>query len=206
MDSPSAPAVGHSDVQLDAARIGTLGGPELVGGNALLRHTVEPGVSVEVDAGVLHVTDSSQYSDLDGYTGRLGVLLHSPDRHVALGAGLGGGLSPTAGGWGSADVHGVISGAHRYIRPMLAGGIGYSTPFGDRTFVVGNTTLQLPRNAIAQVHVGLELGPPTAALILGLSMLHFWPGEDSVVNQTAGGSVPDEIFVAAGIGLRVAIN
>ena len=43
LDSPSAPAPGRSDVQLDAAGIGEMWGPSLVGGNARLRHTVEPG-------------------------------------------------------------------------------------------------------------------------------------------------------------------
>jgi hypothetical protein len=213
MDSPSAPAAGHSDVQLDAAGIGETWGPNLVGGNARLRRTVEPGVSVEADAGVLHVTNPGQGGDRNGYTGRLGVLLHSQDRHWALGAGLGGGLSQTAGNWGSVDVHGVISGAHHYIRPMLGGGIGYSTPFGDRTFVVSQsgedqpgTTLQLPRNVIGQLHVGLELGPPDQALVLGVSGLRFWLREDSRVSMTTASAHLDETFAAVGIGLRIAID
>ena len=213
MDSPSAPAAGHSDVQLDAASIGTMWGPELFGGNARLRHTVEPGVSVEADAGVLHVTNSGEGGDRNAYTGRLGVLLHAPSRHWAFGAGVGGGLSQTAGNWGSVDLHGVVSGAHRYVRPMLGGGLGYSAPFGDRTFVVREpdssqteTTLHLPRNVIAQVNVGLELGPPDKALVLGFSMLRFWLREDSVVSATTESSHQDEVFGAFGIGLRLAVD
>jgi hypothetical protein len=213
IDSPSAPEPGHSDVQLDAAGIGSLWGPELVGGNARLRRTIEPGVSVETDAGVLHVTNPGEASDRNGYTGRLGVLLHSRDKHLALGAGVGGGLSPTAGGWGSVDVHGAISGAHCYIRPMLGGGIGYSTPLGDTTFVVhqaggdgSGTALQLPRNVIGELHLGLELGPPDKALVLGASLLHFWLREGSRVGDPAQFTHEEDDFAALGIGLRIAID
>jgi hypothetical protein len=212
LDSPGAPAAGHSDVEVDAAAIGQLWGPELVDGNARLRHTVEPGVSVEADAGVLHVSNPGEGGDRNAYTGRLGVLLHSHDRHFAFGAGIGGGLSQTAGSWGSADVHGVVSGAHRYIRPILGGGFGYSAPFGHRTFAVREqdskyeTILRLPRNTIAQVQLGLELGPPDLAVVLGASMLHFWPREDSRVNATTDPDPRGESFAAVGIGLRIAVD
>jgi hypothetical protein len=212
MDSPTAPAPGGTDLQLDVARIGTIWGPELVGGNARVRHTLEPGVSVEVDGGVLHVTNPGEGGDRNAYTGRLGVLRHSESRHLALGAGVGGGVSQTAGNWGAVDVFAVLSGAHRYARPMVIGGLGYSAPFGDHTFVVhdpgeeGDTTLRLPRNAIAQVHVGIELGPRHSALVLGASMLRFWRFEDSVVNRTAGDFERDEVFLALGAGLRLALE
>ncbi len=215
MSSPSAPAVGGTDVQLDAATIGQLWGPELAGGNARLRHTIEPGVSLEADGGVLHVTNDGQGGDRNAYTGRLGVLLHSQSRHLAFGAGLGGGTSATAGSWGSADVHAVVSGAHRYIRPMLGVGAGYSAPFGNKTFVVqwndstdgdSQRTLRLPRNLFAQLHLGVELGPPHAAFILGGSVLRFWLREDSVVDR--GGDAPqlEDGYLAVGVGLRLAFR
>jgi hypothetical protein len=215
MDSPSAPAVGSSDVQLDAAAISSgIWGTELVGGNARLRHTLEPGVSIEADTGVLHVTNSGEGGDRNGYTGRIGLLLHSDSRHWALGTGLGGGMSATAGNWGAADVHGVLSGAHRYVRPMLGVGLGYSAPFGDQTFAVHDpdnddnpdTTLQLPRNAIAQVHLGLELGRRDKAFILGISMLRFWLREDSVVSATTAAAQLDQAFIALGVGLRFGLD
>lgn len=212
MDSPSAPAVGHSDVQLDAASIiGEMLGPRLVGGDARVRHTVEPGVALEADGGVLHVTNNGQGGDRNGYTGRLGVLLHSQDRHWGLGAGVGGGLSPTAGTWGAADVHGVVAGTNHYVRPMLGAGLGYSGPLGHHPFTVTlpgesppGTTLQLPHNAIAQLHAGLELGPPDTAVILGLSLSRFWLREDSRVDNPS--SHRQDNFAALGIGLRIAID
>jgi hypothetical protein len=121
----------------------------------------------------------------------------------------------TAGNWGSADVHAVVGGANRYIRPMLGVGAGYSAPFGDKTFVVqwedsddgpSQRTLQLPRNAFAQVHFGVELGPPHAALVVGASMLQFWLREDSVMDR--GGDPPqlEDRYLALGVGLRLAVR
>ena len=158
------------------------------------------------------MTNAGQGGDRNGYTGRLGVLLHSQGRHVAIGAGAGGGMSPTAGGWGSVDVHGVVAGANRHIRPVLGGSLGYSAPFGHRTFGVrepdsaSETVLQLPHNAIAQVHVGLEIGPPDFAVVLGISVLHFWLREDSRVSAMTIARTHDEQFAAIGIGLRIGVD
>jgi hypothetical protein len=215
MSAPgAAPAPGGTDVQLDAASIGTMWGPELVGGNARLRHTLEPGVTLEADGGILHVTNPGQGGDRNGYTGRLGVMLRSESGRWALGAGLGGGTSPTAGSWGAADVYGAVSGKHRYFRPMIALGVGYSAPFGDTTFVVHDpdsddqpmTTLRLPRNVISATHVGIELGPPEAALVVGASMLRFWVRDDSVVQPTEESDPEDEMFLAVGGGFRFTIR
>jgi hypothetical protein len=219
MDSPSAPAAGGTDVQIDGTIMGQLFGPEGLGGNARVRHTIEPGVSLEVDGGVFHVTnhaEAGQTFDRNAYTGRLGAVMHSPNRRWAIGAGLGGGLSDTAGNWGAADVHGMVSGVHELIRPMLGVGLGYSAPFGDQTFMVhhtdedgisGDVTLQLPRNALVQVSVGLELGPRDRAVIIGASMLRFWLFEDSVLSGPgAAEQLRDDAYLALGIGLRLGIN
>lgn len=218
MESPGAPAVGGTDVQLDIARLGApQWGPQVIGGNARLRRTVKPGVSVEAETGVLRVINSNgsgargEAGDRNGYTGRIGVLLHSRDRSMALGAGLGGGLSAAAGNWGAADVHGVIGGTHRHVRPMLGSGLGYSAPFGDETFVVREShgeqaTLRLPRNLFAHVSLGLELGPRDRALVVGASMVRFWLRDDSVVSPTSDGDHESEVFFAIGAGLRLAFD
>jgi len=217
MDSPAAPAVGGFDVQLDAAVIASSGGPDLTGGDARLRRTVAPGLSVEADAGVLHVNNNGDSAGRNGYTGRLGVLVHSPDRHWAAGAGVGGGLSPTAGSWGSVDAHVVVSGASRNVRPLLGAGLGYSAPLGHHRFTVtapcesSPVTLQLPHNTFAGVQAGIELGPPGRAVILGTSILHFWLSESSQVSepsQVSGHAARggDDQFFTLGIGLRVALD
>jgi len=219
MDSPTAPDAGRTDVQLDGTVMGQVFGPEGLGANARVRHTLEPGVSLEVDGGVFHVTNSPEAGDTfdrNGYTGRVGVLLHTPSRHWALGGGLGGGVSNTAGNWGAADIHGMVSGAHELIRPMLSVAFGYSAPFGDQTFTVhysgednesGVATLQLPRNAFLQTSVGLELGPRDRAVLLGASLLRFWLFEDSVLSgPDAGEQQRDDAYFALGIGLRLGLN
>lgn len=215
MSAPgSAPAAGGTDVQLDVATIGQVWGPELVGGNARFRHTLEPGVTIEADGGVLHVTNPGQGGDRNGYTTRLGVMLRDKSGRWAFGAGLGGGMSPTAGSWGAADIFGAVSGKHRRARPMLAVGVGYNAPFGDTTFVVHDpddseqreTTLRLPRTIMMATHVGLEIGPPEVAFIVGASVLRFLSRETSVVHPMTQDSGEDEIFIAAGVGLRIAIH
>jgi hypothetical protein len=211
IDGPGAPPVGKSDVQLDAASISTLWGPELVGGNARLRQTVSPGVTMELDGGVLRVTNAGDGPARNAYTGRLGVLMHGLGGRLALGAGLGGGVSRAAGSWGAADVHGAIAGAHRYIRPILGGGFGYAAPFGNRTFDVREpddkspTTLRLPRNLIAQIDLGLELGPRDKAFLLGGTLSRFWLRDNSEVGDT-GGYDHDDFFVALGIGARFTLD
>ena len=210
MDSPLAPEVGHHDAQIDIAGIGQLWGPELVNGNARLRRTVSPGVVLEGEAGILHVTNAGTGGDRNGYTGRVGVLLQSEDRRAALAIGAGGGTSLVAGSWGSADIGGMLTGKHAWIRPVLAADIGYSAPFGDQTFTVAEedgtqTTLRLPRNIIAKVSLGLELGDRAASMLIGVSMVRFYLSESSVVDSVAE-DYEDDGYLAAGLGIRFALD
>lgn len=205
MQSPMMPAVGHQDVQLDASRIGTIWGPELVNGDARLRHVVAPNVALEADAGMLYLTNDGEGGDRSALTGRLGVLVADRTQRIAVGGGVGGGHSEVAGSWGTIDVGGVITGKHAYVRPTLGGTVGYAKPFGDRTFTVAEpdgttTTLTLPRNLFAQLNIGLELGPRDVAFLVGASVISFWLGE----SDRPGGPVDDDDgFIAIGIGLRV---
>jgi hypothetical protein len=208
MTSPLEPANGQ-DVQVDVARIGNLiWGPELASANARLRRNVEPGLVVEADAGLLHVTNAGDGGSRNGYTGRLGLVRHYDER-LAIGAGAGAGHSDAAGNWGSVDIGGVVSGKHRYVRPVLGGTLGYSRPIGQRrTFTVSEpegaeTTLRLPSNRFAQVNVGIELGPRDQALVLGGSLMKFWLDEVSQVPATEY-STREELFVTLGIGVRFA--
>jgi hypothetical protein len=206
MSSAIEPVTGQ-DVQIDVARIGTLWGPELVGGNGRIRRTLQPGLVAEVDGGILHLTNDGSGGNRNAFTGRVGLVRHLREG-LAVGAGAGGGMSATAGTWGAIDVNGVFSGTHRYFRPVLGGAVGYSVPLEDKTFTVTEedgtrTTLQLPRNRFAQVNLGFEIGPRDTAFLIGGSLIKFWMDETSVVSDED--DYDHEMgFLALGVGLRIA--
>ncbi|MCL4228316.1 MAG: hypothetical protein KJZ91_27945 [Myxococcales bacterium] len=210
LSSATPPAPGQSDASLGVSHIGTIWGPELAGGDARVRHAVRPGVVVEADAGLLHLLNNGRGGSRTALAGRLGVLLTPPadeaaDVKVALQLGAGGGHSRTAGAWGTFDLGAVLSGTHRWIRPLVGVGGGMSRPVGDRTFTVTmpdgeSTTLRLPDNLSAHVTAGVELGRAERALLLGATMTHFWLEESSIVGRTD--EIDDDLFFAVGAAFR----
>jgi hypothetical protein len=217
LDSPNAPAAGQSDAQLGVSRVGTIWGPELVGGEGRIRHAVSPGLVVEGEAGMLHLLNEGSGDSRNALTGRLGLLLRPPEAEdhgarVALMLGVGGGTSRAAGEWASFDANAAIAGTHRWIRPVVTVGGGISRPLGDTTFMVTETdgtvtTLQLPRNLTAQASAGLELGPTHRTLVLGATMTHFWLQEDSILAPLP--EEPEEesdVFFALGAAARFALD
>ncbi len=216
-DSPAAPA-GGTDVQIAAGHTGQIFGPSVGTGGVRLRHTIEPGVIGEVDGGTLRVDNDGDGPNRNAYTGRLGVLLQTAGQHAAFGVGVGGGIAPAAGNWTSVDAGVVVGGGYRYLRPVLGGWVGYSAPAGNRTFTVtagdDRTTLRLPHDLFATVNLGLEIGPPDCALLVGMTVVQFWLREDSVVAhetaRTAGTADPatpqlDQSFVGGMLGFRLAL-
>jgi hypothetical protein len=219
LDSANAPQTGHSDVQMGVSRVGTIWGPELVNGETRVRHAVQPGVVLEADAGLLHVTNDGDGGNRNALTGRLGVMLRPPewethDLRVALNLGLGGGHAPEAGNWGALDVGVLLAGSHRWVRPLVGAGGGFSRPFGEKTFVVTEhdedrtqTTLQLPRNLTANVSAGVELGPTHRTVIIGATMTHFWLQESSIVGEMLeDADENDDLFFALGAAARFSLD
>src|SRR5947199_197636 len=85
MDSPTVPAIGHGDAQLDLAGVSSALGPSLASGGGHVRRSVAPGVTLEGDAGLLRVTNDGSGPGRDAYTGRLGVLWkRDPDARSAV--------------------------------------------------------------------------------------------------------------------------
>lgn len=211
LDSPLTPEVGRDDAQLDVSHIGTIWGPEANSGNARLRHTVSPGVTVEGEAGLLHINNEGTGGDRNGYTGRVGLVLASADQHEALAVGVGAGTSAAAGAWGGVDLGGMLSGTHRLVRPVLEADLGFSGPFDStRRFEVAEpdgdvTTLRLPRNITAKVSLGLELGDRATSVLVGASLVRFWLLENSVVGSTDT-EYEDEAYLAIGAGLRFSVD
>jgi hypothetical protein len=211
MESPLAGPPGHSDLQLAVGHAGTgVFGPSLSTGAGSLRTTVEPGVVVEAEGSVLKVDNQGDTSapSRTGYTGRLGVLLQSDDQRSALVLGAGAGTSPATGAWAAADVGGVLTGKNHWVRPVLGSAVGYSAPLDNHTFVVYDDhdpiTLQLPRNIYARLDLGLEIGPPGRALLLGVSIAQFWLMTPDIVD----GDKPhtEETYGMIGIGTRISLD
>ncbi len=216
LESAGAPDVGHDDVQIGVSRIGTIWGPELVAGDTRVRRAVTPGVVVEGEAGIMHLLNEGGGDNRNAITGRVGVLLRPPEYatqelRVALLLGLGGGHAPAAGNWGTFDIGAVLSGSHRWIRPLVGASAGMSRPFSDTTFMVteangDTTTLQLPRNLTAQFTAGLELGHQDKALVLGATMTHFWLAEPRILAPEPDSIEDRDVFFALGAAARFALD
>ena len=211
MDSPITPAPGHGDAQLDVAGVNTIFGPSLGASNGRMRRAVTPNVTVEGDAGWLHVANAGDGPSREAFTGRLGVMWKSdPSSRSAVMAGVGGGYHDATGPWGAVDVGGVISGHHRWIRPVLAADLGYSGPFEHRTFNVmdgdATTTLRLPRNITTAVSLGVELGPPDMTVFAGVSFAQFWLLESSRVPAGDSSDWGDDLYGMLGLGVRIATD
>ena len=146
----------------------------------------------------------------DAYTGRAGIQLQGVDNKVrgALTAGLGGGYSPVAGGWTSVDLGASVGGTHRWIRPWFAGELGWNQPLSARPFTVQygdsdpeQAVLALTSNLMARGTFGLELGPVSRALVLGLSVTRIYADTNGALDSTheqAGG----DAYVAVAAGFR----
>lgn len=208
LDSPLA---GGSDVQLEAGRVGgKIFGPTLVTGGGSLRTTVEPGLVVEAEGSLLRVDNEGATTAprRGGYTGRLGVLLVSDDQRAALALGAGAGTSPATGTWAAADVGGMVTGKYRWVRPVLGGSVGYSAPLENRTFVVYDdhdpVTLQLPRDIYARLDLGLEIGAPGRALLLGISVAQFFLLTPDVVSGDKANM--EQTYGMFGIGTRISLD
>lgn len=209
MDSPAL-ATGNGDLQVDVSKIGTMWGPNLTTGNARMRRAVNAQTIIEGEAGVLHVVNEGSGTDRNAYTGRVGAIWRSEEQRLAASAGIGGGTSQAAGSWGSFDLGAMVTGRGQHVRPVLGGDVGYSAAFDrSRTFTVREpdgsaTELRIPRNIIAKLSVGLEIGDQDASLLIGLALVKFYLLESSVVNDEL--ATDNDVYVAAGFGIRLRID
>lgn len=209
LDTPTTPAVGAGDVQVDGSAVGFMMGAGTLNGGLRYRHRLAPTVSAEVDGGVIHVVESHGDVDPNGYTGRAGVLIQRADdsavRAVAS-LGVGGGYAPTAGSWATVDVGGMISGAHRLVRPFLGGDIVYANAIDHPTFRVGEgddaTDLQLPDTMHLRATAGVEFGTRDVSVLVGATLDGSYAMEQDQVGSN--GDTFRDVAVGLGLGLRVA--
>jgi len=213
LDSPIAPTAGHQDVQGDLSRIGApVFGPDLVSGQARVRHALTPEVTVEGEAGILEVTNGGTTSvSREGYTGRAGVMLGrelNDEIRGAITAGVGGGYAKAAGGWTAIDVGVAAAGEGRYVRPFLAAEVSLDRAISGHRFTVtdgdSETVLRLANNATVRGTLGIEFGRPEAAVLLGISLARIFANDNGVVSGSSSTDDTD-LFIAIGAGVRIAL-
>jgi hypothetical protein len=208
ISAAQAPARGDYDVQIDGNASGEVLGASVENGNVRYRRGVRDDLAITGDVGLLHV--HGDRADQNPFAGmaRVGVQYHAPandDLHAAAFAGAGGGYSPTAGGFASVDVGGVLTGTHRYVRPIFVLDLYASEPLGAKPFSSSEEeigvpdemqTVMLPRTIGVQGLFGFELGPRDGAVVLGIAAAQLHSFENDV--QAAESST----FFGLGGGFR----
>lgn len=186
------------DLQLDGNTSGEVMGPGIVSGNLRYRRGVDDHVAVTGDVGMLKVRGDDGVSPNAGMT-RVGVQVSgeaTDELAATVFTGVGGGYSPIAGGWVSADTGFAIAGDHRYVRPILLVDAYASQPVGTNVFTVDDTKLRLPRTLGVQGLFGFDLGPRSRAVMLGLAVARLWSKANDVQMPLA------ETFIGLGGGFR----
>ncbi len=186
------------DLQLDGNSSGEVMGPGIVSANVRYRRGIDEHVALTADAGMLKVHGDDGVSPNAGMS-RVGVQVSgdATDELVAsVFSGVGGGYSPIAGGWVSADTGFAIAGDNRYVRPILLVDAYASQPVGAKVFTVDNTKLRLPRTLGVQGLFGFDLGPRSRAVMLGLAVARLWSQAND--EQMA----LSETFIGLGGGFR----
>ncbi|HXU60468.1 MAG TPA: hypothetical protein VN962_02115 [Polyangia bacterium] len=176
-------------------------------GTAEVRHGVVPGVEVDAEATYVRVIDRD-YPDIDRniYAARGGFKMSNAGGWAALLAGVGGGVSPAAGGFLAADVGGSISYPNCYAVPFLGGTLFASQPVaakrvefrgGDGSVVgydTANTTLgfgvstgvEIPLDR-ARCRTGMT--PARIQIGLGMDVLRPVDGEPRLIPATGDTSM-----------------
>lgn len=208
LSSAEAPATGEQDVQVDGNATGEVFGPGVFAGNVRYRRGVREDVAVVGDVGLARVDGNNLGQNPWATSARVGVQYHAPandDLHAAAFAGAGGGYAPTAGGWASVDVGGVLTGTNRYVRPIFVLDLYGSEPLGAKSFMayednVGapddDEAVKLPRTVGAQGLVGLDLGPRERSVLLGFAIAQLHTFANDVQEAKS------ETFIGLGGGFR----
>ena len=171
-------------------------------GTAEVRHGVGHGVEVDAEATYVRVLEQDDPEiDRNIYAARGGFKMSNADGWAAVLGGVGGGISPAAGGFLAADLGGTISYPNCYAVPYLGGTVFASQPVaakrvdfrGSDGSVVGydtaNTTLGF--GASTGVEIPLDrarcrtgMTPARIQIGLGMDVLRPVNGEPRLVPAT----------------------
>ena len=173
-------------------------------GSAVVRHGVGRRVEVDAEATYVRVVNAD-YGDIDRniYAARGGFKMSNAGEWAAVFGGVGGGISPAAGGFAAVDFGGVVSYPNCYAVPFLGGTVFGSQPVaakrvdfrGTDGSVVAYDTANLTLGMGADMGVEIPLdrdrcrqGLTPARIQLGFAMNLLRPvdGEPRLANGDAG--------------------
>jgi hypothetical protein len=171
------------------ARGGFYGGvfePGAIVGSANVRHGVAPNVEVNGEATYANIRDDDDENtlDVDKNAGAVRLGVKAGNQYAAVTGGLGGGVT-ALGGFGAADLGGIVSYANCYVVPFLAASGFASTPAGEgnnvafRNGIVSRPGTALGFGAGAGLEIPLDRGRCRAGLTaprlqLGANLVSLW--------------------------------
>lgn len=205
------------------ARGGVFGGifePGAAIGTANVRHGVAPNVELNAEGTYGHILDDSETNavDVDRNAGAARVGVKAGNQYAAVTGGLGGGLT-ALGGFGSADLGGILSYANCYVVPFVAASGIASAPLGSpNTIAFQNDRTSRPGTTFGWgAGVGLEIpldharcfaGASSPRIQLGASSSTLWGRHTS--NDGGGADTytgwDKHGFLGFGVGLEVPLK
>jgi hypothetical protein len=203
------------------ARGGVLGGlfePGAALGSANVRHGVAPNVEVNAEGTYGHVLDDGEAKQVNKNAGAARVGVKAGNPYAAVTGGLGGGIT-AMGGFGAADLGGILSYANCYVVPFLGASALASTPLGSaNTIAFDNGRVSRPGTAFGWgAGLGLEIPLDHARCFAGATSTRIQLGANSATlwgkhTSNEGGGADSYSgwekhgFFGFGVGLEVPLS
>jgi len=193
-------------------------------GSAVVRHGVGRHVELDGEATYVRVINAD-YRDIDRniYAARGGFKMSNAGEWAAVFGGVGGGISPAAGGFAALDLGGVVSYPNCYVVPFLGGAVFGSQPVAAKRVdfratdgsVVAYDTANLTFGM--GVNMGVEIpldrdrcrqGLTPARIQLGYAMNFLRPvdGEPRLANGDAGSELTTQGKTFGALGLAAGVE
>jgi hypothetical protein len=189
-------------------------GAVLAGG--IVRHGIGHGVELDAEGTYAYITtNDSPHIDRNLVTSRVGVKVGND--YVAVTGGLGGGISPAAGGFGAVDGGLIVSYANCYLVPFFSPGVYVSVPVAAKTVTFDNgesskasTSFGFGASAGLEIpldHARCHEGHTVARLQLGVNALRI-ESTDYTVTNADGSTTKTGDYGTAGalLGFEIPIN
>jgi hypothetical protein len=224
LESAHSAAPGETIVGARGAAYGALFDGGAAVGSAVVRHGVGQRVELDAEATYARVLDGD-YPDIDRniYVARGGFKMSNAGEWGAVFGGVGGGLSPAAGGFAAVDLGAVVSYPNCYAVPFLGGALFGSQPVAAKRVdfkgtdgrVVAYDTANLTFGVGADVGLEIPLdrdrcrqGLTPAHIQLGFAMNLLRPvdGEPRLANGDAGIQLTTQSKTYGAVGLAAGVE